>query len=286
MILYGVSQEIGLRPRMEDAHAIRDLPEKNFFSAEVYDGHLGYWAAQIASEVLTPYYLGICSSDLKPIGICSSLDAELLRQAYLWTDSFIDAQGLSCGAAAATLYLQSERFLAANVGDVVIVIGTAEGVKILTVEHKPYLTQERNRIEAAGGKVLIMDIPRVQGELAMSRALGDSQLKPYVIPEPRIVEGILGRENDFAIIACDGLWNVLYPEEAIAIARNSKGTQRAANLMCRTAMERWSTDNITVMVLDLRSHVKKLKTEQLEILRIWDQGKVIFEKRDAPYDRY
>ena len=152
MILCGVRQEIGLRPRMEDAHAIRDLPEKNFFSAEVYDGHLGYWAAKIASEVLTPYYLSICSSDLKPIGVYSNLDAELLRRAYLWTDSYIDVQGLSCGTAAATFYLQGERFLAANVGDVVIVIGIAEGVKILTVEHKPYLAQERTRIEAAGGK--------------------------------------------------------------------------------------------------------------------------------------
>ncbi|MDD1741766.1 MAG: PP2C family protein-serine/threonine phosphatase, partial [Methanotrichaceae archaeon] len=80
-------------------------------------------------------------------------------------------------------------------------------------EHKPYLTQERARIEAAGGKVLLMDIPRVQGELALSRALGYSQLKPYIIAEPRIVEGTLGRENDFAVIACDGLWNVLYQEK-------------------------------------------------------------------------
>ncbi|MDD1741767.1 MAG: protein phosphatase 2C family protein [Methanotrichaceae archaeon] len=108
MICYGVSHEIGLRPGMEDAHAIRDQPEKNFFSAEVFDGHLGYCAAQIASEVLTPYYLGICSSELKPSEICSCLDAELLRQAYLWTDSFIDAKGLSCGTAAATLYMQGE----------------------------------------------------------------------------------------------------------------------------------------------------------------------------------
>ena len=128
---------------------------------------------------------------------------------------------------------------------------------------------------------MLMDIPRVLGELAMNRALGDSQLKPYVIPEPRIVEGVLGKENDFAVIASDGLWNALHPEEAIAIAQNSGDTQRAANLMCRTAMERWSTDNITVMVLDLRSHVQTLKNEQLEILRIWDQGKLIFEKQNA-----
>jgi protein phosphatase 1L len=283
MISYGVSEEIGLRPGMEDAHAIRDLPEKNFFSAEVFDGHLGCNAAHIASEVLTPYYLGIRSSCLELTEICK-VDAQLLREAYLWTDSFIDAQGLLCGTAAATLYLWGECFLAANVGDVAIVIGTAEGIRILTIEHKPYLTEELTRIEAAGGKVLLMDIPRVQGELAMSRALGDSHLKPYIIAEPRIVEGILGRENDFAIIACDGLWNVLSPEEAIAIVRNLGNAHIAAPLLCRTALEKWSTDNITVIVLDLRSHVQELKNEQLDISRIWDQGRVILENNNI-FDR-
>ncbi|MCJ7446052.1 MAG: protein phosphatase 2C domain-containing protein [Methanotrichaceae archaeon] len=278
MISYGVSQEIGLRPRMEDAHAIRDLTEKRFFSAEVFDGHLGTWAAQIAAEVLTPHYLSLCSRDSNKSEAFCRPNAELLRQAYLWTDSFIDSQCPLCGTAAATLYLQGDQLIAANVGDVAIVIGTIEGVKILTVEHKPHIAEERTRIEAAGGNVQFLDIPRVQGELAMSRALGDNHLKPFVIPEPRIVEGILGSENDFAILACDGIWNVLYPEEAIAFARSSENPLRAANLICRAALERWSTDNITVIVLDIRSYAQTLDNKLFEISRIWDKGNVIFDK--------
>ncbi|MDD1752661.1 MAG: hypothetical protein LUQ38_06175 [Methanotrichaceae archaeon] len=54
MIFCGIRQEIGLRPRMEDVRAIRDLSEKNFSSKKVYDGHLGYRSAQIFSEDLTP----------------------------------------------------------------------------------------------------------------------------------------------------------------------------------------------------------------------------------------
>lgn len=42
------------------------------------------------------------------------------------------------------------------------------------------------RVEKAGGQVLYWNGHRVMGVLAMSRAIGDHGLRPYVIPEPEV----------------------------------------------------------------------------------------------------
>eukprot|EP00954_Amorphochlora_amoebiformis_P013389 1052010-Amorphochlora_amoeboformis.AAC.1 len=53
---------------------------------------------------------------------------------------------------------------------------------------------------------------RVQGELATSRALGDVHLKPYVGAKPDIRPRHIGENDDFLIIASDGLWDVVKPQ--------------------------------------------------------------------------
>eukprot|EP00967_Tisochrysis_lutea_P016721 scaffold18887_cov14-Tisochrysis_lutea.AAC.1 len=44
----------------------------------------------------------------------------------------------------------------------------------------------QERVEKAGGQVLYWNGHRVMGVLAMSRAIGDHGLRPYVIPEPEV----------------------------------------------------------------------------------------------------
>lgn len=44
----------------------------------------------------------------------------------------------------------------------------------------------QERVERAGGQVLYWNGHRVMGVLAMSRAIGDHSLRPYVIPEPEV----------------------------------------------------------------------------------------------------
>jgi serine/threonine protein phosphatase PrpC len=112
----------------------------------------------------------------------------------------------------------------------------------------------------------------VQGLLSMSRSLGDAPLKPFVTAEPRIAEGVLGRENDIAIIACDGLWDVLTSEEAVAIARDAAGPSEAARLLQARAMEQGSMDNITVIVLDLKAYTARCGRDRLYVSRVLDRA--------------
>jgi protein phosphatase 1L len=171
-----------------------------------------------------------------------------------------------------TLYIKDERFVIANTGDSRAVIGKDGGWMQLTLDHKPNVPEERMRIEGLGGRVIVWGVPRVQGILAMSRALGDPSLKPFVTPEPRVAEGLLGKENDVAVIACDGVWDVLKPGDVIELARRERDPQKAADAIVARALEAGSTDNITAVVLDLRDYTSVLSREYMEIESVLDKA--------------
>jgi protein phosphatase 1L len=160
--------------------------------------------------------------------------------------------------------------MAANAGDTRVVINTAEGCLSLTKDHKPEFPEERRRIESLGGEVISYGVARVQGVLSMSRALGDAYLKPYITAEPRIIEGFLGMENHFAILACDGVWDVLTQEDVMEMTISIANAEKAAAAISTKALDYGSGDNITVIVLDLRSYVKALKREKMEISKVVD----------------
>jgi serine/threonine protein phosphatase PrpC len=257
-IPYGFIEDIGWRESMEDAHAIYKAPEKLFFSAEIYDGHGGKRAAQIAAEMLTSCFLHLWARETEKPLKERRRESELLRQAYIEVDDHIVDIGVESGTTAATFYIIDKKYLVSNVGDTRVIIGTKAGVDLLTIDHKPSLPEERSRIEKSGGYVTGYGTPRVQGVLAVSRALGDASLKPFVSSEPRIVEGRLAKENDFVILACDGVWDVLVPQDVIEIARSAENPQEAAQQIKDKALNYGSTDNISVIVIDLREYLQNL----------------------------
>jgi protein phosphatase 2C family protein 2/3 len=105
--------------------------------------------------------------------------------------------------------------LKGNVGDsraVASVHGISED---LSLDHKPTGEREHSRITRAGGYV---EYSRVNGNLALSRALGDygyktnTKLQPeeqVVTANPDVEVRKLSNEYEFILIACDGIWDVL-----------------------------------------------------------------------------
>lgn len=138
------------------------------------------------------------------------------------------------------------------------------------MDLQPDRPDELRRIEEAGGRVIYWDAPRVLGVLAMSRAIGDSYLKPYVIPEPEVTITDRTAEDECLILASDGLWDVVSDQTACGVARmclqsrkaaappasegdsSYKACSDAAILLTRLALARRSTDNVSVVVVDLR----------------------------------
>ncbi|KAJ4969428.1 hypothetical protein NE237_016129 [Protea cynaroides] len=67
--------------------------------------------------------------------------------------------------------------------------------------------------------VIYWDGARVLGVLAMSRAIGDSYLNPYVVSEPEVTITEQTEEDECLILASDGLWDVVSNDTACSIAR-------------------------------------------------------------------
>ncbi|KAG6477999.1 hypothetical protein ZIOFF_061431 [Zingiber officinale] len=82
------------------------------------------------------------------------------------------------------------------------------------------------------------DVPRVNGQLAVSRAFGDKSLKSHLRSDPDMHYEDVTANNDLLILASDGLWKVMSNEEAVNIARKSKDPQAAARLLTMEAVNR------------------------------------------------
>jgi protein phosphatase PTC1 len=90
------------------------------------------------------------------------------------------------------------------------------------------------------------------GGLAISRSLGDSELrKEIIIPNPELTQRKIVKQDKFLILACDGVWDVLTDEQAANVVRASydasprKPAATAAESLVREAHDRGSGDNIT-----------------------------------------
>lgn len=162
----------------------------------------------------------------------------------------------------------------ANVGDSRIVLGqmpsdfsspsSAEPPKVvrLTVDHCLDDPLEVARIEQAGGFIFK---GRVCGVLAVTRSLGDQILKPYVTAHPAVREitvpivaaaaaaGANNNKPHFLIVACDGLWDCMSDQDAVAlVASHSKDDQSkkatVADFLVTEALRRGTADNVTAVV--------------------------------------
>lgn len=136
----------------------------------------------------------------------------------------------------------------ANVGDSRIVLYRNGSSIRLTYDHKASDALEMERVEKAGG--LIMK-SRVNGMLAVTRSLGDKFFDSLVIGNPFTTSVEITDQDQFLILACDGLWDVIDDQEACEMIKEIQDPNEAARILVRYALENGTTDNVTVMVVHL-----------------------------------
>ncbi|CAL1707158.1 unnamed protein product [Somion occarium] len=144
----------------------------------------------------------------------------------------------------------------ANAGDARAVLCRAGKAVRLTYDHKGSDKQEAKRIMDAGGFVMG---GRVNGVLAVTRSLGDSSMKEFVVGAPYTTETELTEEDEFLILACDGLWDVVEDQAAVQLVRDTADPRKAAEDLLDHAYRKYSTDNVTVLVIRFRNPPEPLK---------------------------
>ncbi|KAL9128167.1 MAG: hypothetical protein Q9217_003110 [Psora testacea] len=137
----------------------------------------------------------------------------------------------------------------ANVGDARIVLCRNGKALRLSYDHKGSDENEGKRISNAGGLILNN---RVNGVLAVTRALGDAYMKDLVTGHPYTTETVIQPDIDeFLILACDGLWDVCSDQEAVDLVRDTYDPQIASKTLVDHALSRFSTDNLSCMIVRL-----------------------------------
>lgn len=181
------------------------------------------------------------------------------RSAFVKTDhALADASSLdrSSGTTALTALILDKTMLIANAGDSRAVLGKRGRAIELSKDHKPNCTSERLRIEKLGG--VIYD-GYLNGQLSVARALGDWHIKGTkgsLCPlscEPELEEIVLTEEDEFLIMGCDGLWDVMSSQCAVTMVRRElmqhNDPERCSQALVKEALQRNSCDNLTVVVV-------------------------------------
>jgi protein phosphatase PTC1 len=78
-------------------------------------------------------------------------------------------------------------------------------------------------------------------------------MKEYVVGSPYTTETELGSEDEFLILACDGLWDITGDQGAIDLIRHISDAQAAAETLVKHALERQTNDNVTVLVVRFKA---------------------------------
>ncbi|KAA8528035.1 hypothetical protein F0562_035096 [Nyssa sinensis] len=247
----------GKRDVMEDGYGVMlDIlgdPTQAFFA--VIDGHGGHAATDYVAENLGKNIV----KALERVEIEKAEEDELeaaIRGGYLVTDQEFLSQGASGGACAASVLLKGGELHVANVGDCRVVLSRKGVADALTNDHRLSREDERFRIENSGGYVHCRNgVWRVNGSLAVSRAVGDLHLKEWIISEPEIKKLPLTSDCEFLIMASDGLWDKVNDQEAVDVVLRDKSLLESCKKLVNISSTRGNIDDITVMVIKLQKFV-------------------------------
>jgi serine/threonine protein phosphatase PrpC len=267
----GWAEDRGRRPEMEDGFVFVDRfggrPSSAFFA--VYDGHGG---RQVVDYVTRELHQNVLRELRKGVEV-----PEALLTAFAKTDDdMVQAHIMASGCTACVCLLQEERhgrvIYTAHLGDSRAVMARGGQATRLTsmTDHKATDPLEAKRVIEAGGHI---ENDRVNGMLAMTRALGDVLLKMPVLPNdvvsnvPDITSTDLNPQDVFVIVACDGLWDVINDQQAVDLVRDcrrelaplarqleAEGRSEAevlARMLVEEALARGSDDNISCVVVFL-----------------------------------
>ncbi|XP_072736681.1 protein phosphatase 1F isoform X3 [Ciconia boyciana] len=227
------------RRKMEDRHVL--LPEFNqlfglsddtdraYFA--VFDGHGGVDAANYSATHLH-VNVGLHEEIVKN-------PAEALKCSFQKTDEMFlfkaKREKLRSGTTGVSALIVGNKLHIAWLGDSQVMLVQQGKAVTLMEPHKPEREDERARIETLGGCVTYMDCWRVNGTLAVSRAIGDICQKPYISGDADGNSFELTGSEDYLLLACDGFFDAIKPYETWRFVQLFRLSEQTSKVCPRAA---------------------------------------------------
>lgn len=254
----------GYRLNMEDAMTVilglgKGREDWAFFG--VFDGHAGAKASAFLGQHLHEH---VCALE-DPFDDAQLQECVNSFDALFCSDESRRMDGSTCVFAVVrpTNKEKTEfEIVVSNTGDsrVILIRKKDHEMVSMTEDHKPNTPAERNRIVAAGGSV---SMNRTDGQLAMSRAIGDYQYKcnpeltqalQKVIPTPDITHETL-EVGDTIVVMCDGIVEQMTNEQTAqhvvaSMEEHNDPAQAVAELFTHS-LEAGSKDNHSAILIVL-----------------------------------
>ncbi|XP_062189642.1 protein phosphatase 2C 70-like [Phragmites australis] len=231
----------------------------------IFDGHGGDGAAKAVSKILPENVANILSHPEAKERVLSCSDAsDVLRYAFTLTEAAIDHQYEGCTATALLIWFNQNKDCfaqCANLGDSACVMSVNGKMIDMTEDHRVASTTERARILKTGQPLKDGEV-RLSG-LNLARMFGDKFLKeqdsrfssePYVSEAVHITKACTA----FAVIASDGLWDVISTKRAVQLvveakernADDSTSVDKVANRVLSEARNLQTKDNTSIIFVD------------------------------------
>ncbi|KAH8366868.1 hypothetical protein KR084_010523, partial [Drosophila pseudotakahashii] len=208
-------------------------------------------------------------------------DEEETDEDQMANDNFcanmIEEPGKDSGCTAVVCLLHGRDLYVANAGDSRCVISRNGKAIEMSLDHKPEDDEEASRIIRAGGRVTLDG--RVNGGLNLSRALGDHAYKTNLeLPAeeqmisalPDIKKLIITPEDEFMVLACDGIWNYMSSKEVVDFVRfRLKDESKKLSNICEelfdnclapnTMGDGTGCDNMTAVIVKFKEKLQELE---------------------------
>jgi len=260
----------GIKVSMEDVYLANRFQVivggqiKTAVVSAIFDGHGGDECAKFASEYLTEFLIKYIEannkSELSNLGIWNALTLALVHLSQSYNPSQYPEGQFNWGAGTTAniiLTIDQTKWIA-NVGDSRAVVVKHNGtVQQLSEDAKAGLLRYKERVDMRFGTVVYdpIDVPRINGQLAVGGALGDHNLNGAVSARPAITKLDMtdpDLKGAMLVQASDGLWDIFTPEQVaklcIRLSQNGKSNQSIAEALVQSAYQKGSADNITVLI--------------------------------------
>jgi protein phosphatase PTC2/3 len=268
-LTYGAYSDKGMRKLNEDRKicVARGTGDDTVAYFGIYDGHGG---TTVADHLANHLHMAVFDRLDKKAGDMAGAIAD----AFAGTDDLIYQKQLESGSTALSLLVKGRRALVACVGDSQAVLSTNGVARALSAIHSPDDESEKERILAAKGVVVK---GRIFGLLSVSRAFGDNDFKTsrgeykkkfngdLVSAIPDLVEFTIEQDDEFMVLGCDGLFEVMEPQQVVDFVRAKLAlhgeVQHASEELVSYAISIGSTDNVSAIVVCFNQTVVAIEEE-------------------------